>query len=70
MTNPDIECLVLRDVWSNIETQEGVYNWSYVDDQIQRISATGKSISLVINSGGQNIPAWIMDLNVQKLIPC
>lgn len=66
LTNPDIEGVVLRDVWSNIETQEGVYDWTYLDDQIQLISDAGKKVSLVINSGGQDIPAWVMKPQVQK----
>lgn len=66
LVNPDVEGVVLRDIWPNVEIQEGVYDWSYFDDQIARLSNADKSISLLINSGGQSTPDWVMNLDVQK----
>lgn len=65
LVNPDVTGVILRDLWSNIETQEGVYDWSYFDAQIERVSSAGKKVSLLINSGGQSIPEWVMNLNIE-----
>lgn len=60
LTNPNVDGISLRQAWSEIEPNEGVYNWSYFDAQIARASVAGKQISLRVGTGASNIPAWVM----------
>jgi Beta-galactosidase len=65
LTNPSVAGVTIRGNWQNIETSEGVYNWSYFDTQIARVASAGKVILLRIISGGLNTPQWVFDAGVQ-----
>ncbi len=61
LINPNVDGISLRQGWSELEPSEGVYNWTYLDAQLSRVQAAGKRISLRIGTGGNNIPAWMMN---------
>ena len=52
--------LDLGDQWQDIETSEGVYDWSTLDTQLAQAEAHGKKVALGITSGGLNIPDWLL----------
>ena len=58
--------LDLGDQWQDIETTEGVYDWSTLDTQLAQAEAHGKKVLLGITSGGVNVPDWLLaNPNVQ-----
>src|SRR5439155_94700 len=52
--------LDLGDQWQDIETTEGVYDWSTLDTQLAQAEAHGKKVLLGITSGGLNVPDWLL----------
>jgi hypothetical protein len=46
--------------WQNIETTEGVYDFSSIDTELAAAEAHGKQVVLVITSGGINVPGWLL----------
>ena len=60
LNDPRIVGLDLGDQWPNIETTEGVYDFSSIDSQLVKAEAHGKQVVLVITSGGINIPTWLL----------
>ena len=52
--------LDLGNQWQDIETAEGVYDWSSIDSELVKAEAHGKQVVLVIPSGGVNVPAWLL----------
>jgi hypothetical protein len=65
LTNPLVAGVTIRGRWQDVEPSEGVYDWSYFDQQIARVGNAGKQILLRITSGGQNTPPWVFDAGVQ-----
>jgi hypothetical protein len=65
LTNPLVAGVTIRGRWQDVEPSEGVYDWSYFDQQIARVGNAGKQILLRITSGGQNTPQWVFDAGVQ-----
>ncbi|MDR0406169.1 MAG: beta-galactosidase, partial [Clostridiales bacterium] len=43
---PGTNTVYLRFPWCHIEPEEGVFNWSFIDTQIQRFAQAGKSVML------------------------
>ena len=60
LNNTDIVGLDIGDQWQDIETTEGVYDWSTLDTQLAQAEAHGKKVVLGITSGGLNIPDWLL----------
>ena len=56
-----ISGVVVRWQWQNVETEEGGFDWSYFDEQIARVSATGKAVFLKVSAGGVNVPPFVME---------
>jgi hypothetical protein len=52
--------LDIGDQWQDIETTEGVYNWSSIDSALATAEAHGKKVVFTIVSGGVNIPDWLL----------
>jgi hypothetical protein len=48
------------DAWANVETTEGVYDWSTLDSQLAQAAASEKKVLFGIVSGGINIPDWLL----------
>lgn len=51
----------LRFNWSDIETAPGVYDWTNMDAQIDRVVAAGKLYSLAFKAGKDGRPDWLFD---------
>ena len=60
LNDPRIVGLDLGGKWPDIETTEGVYDWSSIDSELARAEAHGKKVKLEISSGGINIPDWLL----------
>ena len=69
LSNPNVDGVSIRLHWVDLETADGVYNWSYLDTQVARCVAAGKSVSLRIGTGSGdarppnngNVPGWVID---------
>lgn len=65
--NPNVSGIVLRDKWINIEPQQGVYDWSYLDETIASLASVDKKLMLGVISGSLiGSPSWLYDLGVKK----
>ena len=60
LNNTDIVGLDIGNQWQDIETTEGVYDWSSIDTQLAQAEAHGKQVVLGIVSGGINVPDWLL----------
>jgi Beta-galactosidase len=65
LTNPNVSGVSIREQWQDVEQLEGIYNWSYFDQQIIRAENARKKVLLRIPSGGENTPQWVFDAGVQ-----
>jgi len=52
--------LDIVDDWADVETTEGVYDWSFLDSELAKAQAHGKKVLFGIVSGGVNIPDWLL----------
>jgi hypothetical protein len=52
--------LDIGDQWQNIETTEGVYDWSSIDSALATAEAHGKKVVFTVVSGGVNVPNWLL----------
>ncbi len=69
-TFPGMDHLYLRLAWSYLEPQRGVFNWSIVDDVIQKWTAKGMGISFRISCKESHdcvfaTPEWVKDLGAK-----
>ena len=60
LNDPRIVGLDVGGKWPNIETTEGVYDWSSIDSELAKAEAHGKKVLLGISSGGINVPDWLL----------
>lgn len=59
LNNPAVDGISLRQSWSVVNPSDGVFNWSYLDNQVYTAAASGKKILIRICDGGINIPTWV-----------
>lgn len=52
--------VLIRAFWKDIETTEGNFNFTSVDNQINAVKAKGKKYSLSILAGGIGSPDWLI----------
>ena len=52
--------LIIAD-WIDIETSDGVYDWTHIDSEILRAEEAGKRVRLALHVGGDGTPQWVMD---------
>lgn len=64
LDNPDVDGVALRFPWQAIEHSPGRYNWGFIDNEIQRIAAHGKRVSLTI-APGRFTPPWVLGQGVR-----
>lgn len=50
LTNPNVEGVSISQDWGDLETAEDVYDWSFLDSEVARVAAAGRSVLLRINS--------------------
>ncbi len=58
LSNPNVDGISIRQDWKDLQPSEGVYNWTFLDSEVARISAAGKMILLRINTQSSK-PAWV-----------
>jgi hypothetical protein len=63
-SNPYIDGIAIRASWYLIETGDGVYNWSYLDSEVQAAANAGKQVSLRITAGVET-PNWVYSAGAQ-----
>jgi hypothetical protein len=63
--HPYVKGVALRDSWQSVERSDGVYDWSYFEDEIPRVQAAGKFVLLRVTMGGDNTPNWLMQSGIQ-----
>lgn len=62
----EIQGAVIRVGWSQIEPEEGVFDFSAIDDKVAMVKAAGKKYSLAI-AAGPSTPAWLTSSLKSKL---
>lgn len=55
---PYVKGILVRFGWSDIETAEGVYDWSVIDGLLSQAAASGKQITLGVMAGYMT-PSWV-----------
>jgi PKD repeat protein len=65
LSNANVDGIAVRATWDFLESSEGVYNWSYLDNQIAAAANAGKKISLSI-AAGVNTPSWVYSAGAQS----
>ena len=60
LNNPDVDGISLRQMWSEIEPTEGVFDFSYLDSTIAIIASHGKQVLVRIGTMSGR-PAWVDD---------
>ena len=58
LANPDVTGVTLRQGWKDLEPTEGVYNWSYLDEAVAAVGASGKKVLLRISTMAGR-PTWV-----------
>jgi hypothetical protein len=58
LNNPNVDGLSIREDWKDLEPSEGSYNWTFLDSEVARATAAGKSVLLRISTQA-NKPAWV-----------
>ena len=68
MDNPGLAGVFLRFEWDEIETAPGVYDWSVLDTEVDRVVKAGKLYSLAFKAGKAGTPDWLFtDLGLTEL---
>lgn len=58
LTDPDLKGIFAMDAWSDIEGQEGVYDWTFFDSVLSQATANNKQVILGVGAGYQT-PSWV-----------
>jgi hypothetical protein len=56
-SNQGVDGIVVRTTWKDTEAQPGQYDWTFIDSEINRASAKGKMVILIVLPGAYT-PAW------------
>ncbi|MGH6913864.1 MAG: beta-galactosidase [Geminicoccales bacterium] len=60
--------VLLRFEWDEIETAPGVYDWSVLDTEVDRVAKAGKYYSLAFKAAKAGTPDWLFtDLGLSEL---
>lgn len=59
LDNPLVDGFMVIQAWNDIETSEGVFDWSHIDSEVNRASAANKVVRLAIHAGGESVPSWV-----------
>lgn len=61
LDHPAVSSVYLRFNWNEIEPQPGLYDFTLLDAEIDRVLAAGKLYSLSIGAGKDGTPEWLGD---------
>ena len=68
---PGTNTVYLRFPWCHVEPEEGVYNWAFIDTEIQKFAQAGKSVMLAITCSETGIrfatPEWVKDAGAKGI---
>jgi Beta-galactosidase len=67
LTHPAVAGVSIRQPWPAVQPAEGVYDWSYLDQQVARSAAAGKQILLRVVAGGEETPPWVVAAGVHTV---
>lgn len=59
--DPDISGVFVRTTWSSIETDLGEFDFSNLDQELNRAITHGKYVSLSLGAGKDGTPEWLFD---------
>jgi hypothetical protein len=59
LANPNVDGIVVRTYWKDVEPGAGQYNWSFLDGQVAAATASGKRFVLVVLPGAF-APNWAL----------
>ena len=59
-----VDGLAFRTSWRVLEPQDGVYNWTTLDDAFDTVRARGKQLTLHVGVSSIGIPNWLVALGV------
>ncbi len=59
LANPSVDGVSLRQFWADFEPMEGVFDFAYLDAEIERASRAGKQVLIRVPMGGDDMPAWV-----------
>ena len=62
---PYVKGILVRFGWSDIETAEGVYDWSVIDGLLSQAAASGQQITLGVMAGYLT-PSWVYADGAQR----
>jgi S-formylglutathione hydrolase FrmB len=62
-----VKGILVRMSWELCEPQDGNYNWTYLDGQLEAAKNYGKKISVAIGNG-MGAPQWLYSAGVQRII--
>ncbi|MDI6779691.1 MAG: T9SS type A sorting domain-containing protein [Bacteroidota bacterium] len=65
--NPHVAGIAVRTGWGTLEPVEGQYDWSYLDNEIQKAASAGKKVSLFIAGAlfSRATPDWVYTAGAQ-----
>lgn len=55
-----VSAIILRSDWVDVEPEQGRFDWRYLDEQMTKVARAGKAASLVVTTGGKQVPAWLL----------
>jgi hypothetical protein len=65
LRNTDVSGVYLRTSWERVEPRPGIFDWSYLDAQIQTAVAEHRKVSVGIDAG-QRSPEWLYTEGVRR----
>lgn len=65
LENELIRGISIRTSWDSIESQEGTFDWSYIDNLVSQAEIAGKTVSIAIVPG-VNTPEWVYAKGAEK----
>lgn len=65
-SNPNVAGVLLSYGWNAIETADGIFDWSHVDNEVGLVGGVGKKASIQI-AAGVNAPTWLYQEGARSL---
>jgi hypothetical protein len=65
ISQPWLDGVYIHDEWANVEPSKGVFDWSYLDAQINEAAKAGKWVSIAV-AAGMFSPDWVYADGVTK----
>jgi hypothetical protein len=69
LQNPFVNGVMVAISWRQIQRNSGeAFDWSKVDEQLDKATSAGKDVTLVLHAGGQHTPDWVKSTPGVQLI--